>query len=150
MCPGRLRGRKFPRRLAAVARPHGALQHLLDVEAQHRRQPLHRPVGPPHPLVERVGHSFADWVDWLVIELTFVELYESAPPALKHEMTTAVRRLARGIGEAEIDAFGSQVPNFERALSSFPVEEQSRFAPQLNMAVSELAHHFVKTFAERD
>ena len=35
--------------------------------------------------------SFADWVDWLAIELTFVELYESAPPALKHEMTTTVR-----------------------------------------------------------
>ena len=64
--------------------------------------------------------SFADWVDWLAIELTFTQLYESAPTALKHEMTTTVRRLARGIGEPELDAFASQVPNFERALSSFP------------------------------
>ena len=94
--------------------------------------------------------SFADWVDWLAIELTFVELHESAPPALKHEMTTRVRRLAEGIGEAELDTFASQVPNFERALSSFAVEERSRFAPQLNMAVTELAHHFVKTLADRD
>ncbi|WP_423926843.1 hypothetical protein [Candidatus Palauibacter sp.] len=63
--------------------------------------------------------TFADWVDWLAIKLTFVELYESAPPALKHEMAATVRRLAEGIDEAEVDAFTSQVPNFQRGLSSF-------------------------------
>ncbi|WP_419161137.1 hypothetical protein [Candidatus Palauibacter sp.] len=93
--------------------------------------------------------SYAGWVDWLAIELIFAELHESATPSLKHEMTDTVRRLAGGIGEAEVDAFASQVPNFERALSSFSLEEQSRFAPQLTMAVTELAQHFVNALAGR-
>ena len=41
------------------SRTHRALQDLLDVEAQHRREPLHRPVGAAHPLVEGVGHALA-------------------------------------------------------------------------------------------
>ncbi|WP_419941012.1 hypothetical protein [Candidatus Palauibacter sp.] len=68
--------------------------------------------------------AFANWVDWLAIELTFRELYESAPPPVKHEMTATVRRLAEGIDEAEVGAFVSRVPNFERGLRSFSVEEQ--------------------------
>ncbi|WP_419161129.1 hypothetical protein [Candidatus Palauibacter sp.] len=51
--------------------------------------------------------SYAGWVDWLAIELTFA----------------------------------SQVPNFERALSSFSLEEQSCFAPQFSRAVTEFAQH---------
>lgn len=85
--------------------------------------------------------SFADWVDWLAMELTFVELYRSATPSEKREMTETLRRLAEGIGEEGVAAFASQVPNFERALSCFSPEEQSRFAPQFSMAVTEFAAH---------
>ncbi|WP_420634149.1 hypothetical protein [Candidatus Palauibacter sp.] len=94
--------------------------------------------------------SFADWVDWLAIEMTFAELYESTTPSLKHEMTDTVRRLAGGIGEAEVDAFASQVTNFERALSSFSLDEQSRFAPQFSRAVTEFAQHVASALGERD
>lgn len=73
--------------------------------------------------------SFADWVDVLAIELTFVELYRSATPSRKREMTETLRRLAEGIGEEEVAAFASRVPDFERALSCFSPEEQNRFAP---------------------
>ena len=51
--------------------------------------------------------SFADWVDWLAIELTFVELYESAPPPLKRELQKTVHRLAVVIGEGRVDAFAA-------------------------------------------
>ena len=94
--------------------------------------------------------TFADWVDMLAIELTFVELYESAPPALKHEMAATLRRLAAGTGEEELRRFTSRVPNFERALSSFSAEEQSRFAPQFSMAVTEFAHYLVGACPDRD
>lgn len=63
--------------------------------------------------------SFADWVDWLAVELTFVELYRSATRSEKRELTETVRRLATGIGETDVEAFVSQVPNLERALGSF-------------------------------
>ena len=92
--------------------------------------------------------SFADWVDWLAIELTFVELYRSAPPSLQREipslqreMMATVRRLAEGIDKAEFNAFVSQVPHFERALESFSPEEQRRFVPQLSNAVTTLAEY---------
>ena len=85
--------------------------------------------------------TFADWVDWLAIELTFTELYESAPASLKHDLTATLRRLAEGTGEAELGRFTSRVPNFERALGSFAPEEQSRFTPQFATAVTEFAHH---------
>jgi hypothetical protein len=94
--------------------------------------------------------SFADWVDVLAIELTFVELYRSATPSEKREMTETLRRLAEGIGEKEVAACASQVPNFERALRSFSSEEQSRFAPQFSMAVTEFAQHLAHTFADPD
>ncbi len=71
--------------------------------------------------------SFADWVDWLATELTFGELYESASPSLKREMTVTVRRLPEGIGETKVDAFVSRGSSFERALSSFSVEERDPF-----------------------
>ncbi|WP_420632547.1 hypothetical protein [Candidatus Palauibacter sp.] len=64
-------------------------------------------------------------MDWLAIELTFVELYASATPPLKHEMAETVRRLAEGIGEVELASFVARIPNFDRALSSFAIEEQS-------------------------
>ena len=94
--------------------------------------------------------SFADWVDWLAIELTFIELYESAPPSGKREMRAVVRRLAEGIDQAQLDAFVARVPNFDRALSSFSVREQIRFAPQLTAAVAAFAHHVASTFGDRD
>ena len=92
--------------------------------------------------------SFADWVDWLAFELTFVELYESAGPSVKREMTATVLRLAEGLPEADIAAFVSQVPNFDRALNSFSAEERIGFDSQLSKAVSELACH-VATLPER-
>lgn len=94
--------------------------------------------------------TFADWVDVLVIELTFVQLYESAPQALKHEMTATLRRLAAGTGDEELRRFTARVPNFERALSSFSAEEQSCFAPQFSMAVTEFAHYLVGACTDRD
>lgn len=92
--------------------------------------------------------SFADWVDWLAMELTFVELYRSAPPSEKRQMTETLRRLAEGTGETDVETFAAQVPNFERALSSFSAEEQNRFAPQFSMAVIEFAQHLAHTFAD--
>ncbi|WP_423925895.1 BF3164 family lipoprotein [Candidatus Palauibacter sp.] len=77
--------------------------------------PMDRPFPPPGASRMTTTISFADWVDWLAIELTFLELYTLATPPLKHEMAETVRRLAEGIGEAELDAFVSHVPNVERA-----------------------------------
>ena len=94
--------------------------------------------------------SFADWVDWLAIELTFVELYKSAPPSLQREMTATIRRLGEGIDKAEFDAFVSQVPHFERALGSFLPEEQRRFAPQFSMSVTVFAQHLARVIADRE
>ncbi len=92
--------------------------------------------------------SFADWVDWLAIELTFTELYESAPESLRQEMGATLRRLAEGIGEEELGEFTSRVPSFERALGSFSPEEQRRFMPQLATAVSQFVQHVTSTWAE--
>ncbi len=94
--------------------------------------------------------SFADWVDWLAMELTFVELYSLATPSEKREMTETVCRLAAGIDEADLHAFVSQVPNLERALDSFSVEEQARFVPQLSNSVTELAQHLASVSTRRD
>ena len=92
--------------------------------------------------------SFADWVDWLAFELTFAELYEAASPPVKREMTATVLQLAEGLPEADLAAFVSRVPNFERALRSFSAEERTHFDSQLSKAVSELACH-VATLPER-
>ena len=94
--------------------------------------------------------SFADWVDWLAIELTFVELYRSAAPSEQRAMRETVRRIAAGIGEADLDTFVSQVPHFERALGSFSVEEQSRFFPQLSNSVTTLAQHVAGLIADSE
>lgn len=61
--------------------------------------------------------SYADWLDWLAFELTFIELYKSATPPQKREMRATLRRLAEGIGQAELDAFVSQIPSFAEELS---------------------------------
>ena len=92
--------------------------------------------------------TYADWVDWLAFELTFVELYKSATPSVKREVTATVLRLAEGLPEADRAAFVSQVPNFDRALHSFSAEERTHFDSQLSRAVSELACH-VATLPER-
>ena len=94
--------------------------------------------------------SFADWVDWLAMELTFVELYRSATPSEKREMTETVRQLAAGIGDADLEAFVSQAPNLEQALGSFSVEERDRFVPQLSNSVTELAQHVASMIADSD
>ena len=94
--------------------------------------------------------SFADWVDWLAMELTFVEVYRSATPSDKRDMTEAVRRLAAGIGETDLEAFVSQVPNLERALDGFSREEQDRFVLQLSNSVTELARHVANVIAKRE
>ena len=94
--------------------------------------------------------SFADWVDWLAMELTFVELYRSSTPSEKREITETLRRLATGIGDADLDAFVSQVPNLERALGSFSVEERERFVPHLSHSVTELAQHVASVIADPD
>ena len=94
--------------------------------------------------------SFADWVDWLAMELTVARIYESARPSLKHEMKATVRRLAEGIGEDEIEAFTSQTPNFGRALGSFSPEEQRRFNRQFASSVTEISLHWASIFADRD
>lgn len=94
--------------------------------------------------------SFADWVDWLAMELTFVELYTSATPSEKRELMETVRRLAAGIDEADLDAFVSRIPNFERALDSFSPEDQNRFVPQLSNSVTEMAQHVAGVIADRD
>ncbi|MXX69766.1 MAG: hypothetical protein F4Y74_12520 [Gemmatimonadales bacterium] len=94
--------------------------------------------------------SFADWVDWLAMELMFVELYRSATPSEKREMTETLRRLAEGIGEEEVAPFASQVPDFERDLSNFSLEEQERFVPQLSNSLTDLAQHVASVIADRD
>ncbi len=60
----RLSGRNLGSRpLAAVriAGAHGSLEDLLDVEAEHRSQSLHRPVRAAHPLVQGGGAAAAAW-----------------------------------------------------------------------------------------
>ena len=94
--------------------------------------------------------SFADWVDWLAMELMFVKLYRSASPPEKREVTGTLRRLAAGIGETDVEAFASWVPDFERELGSFSVEEQERFVPQLSNSVTELAQHVASLIADCD
>jgi len=94
--------------------------------------------------------SFADWVDCLATELTFVELYRSGTPSGKREMTETVRRLAAGIDETDLEAFVSQVPNLERAMGSFSREERARFVPQLSNSVTELAQHLAIVSTKRD
>ncbi len=94
--------------------------------------------------------SFADWVDVLAIELTFAELYRSATPSGKREMTETLRRLAAGIGETDVEAFASQVPNFAEALSGFAAGQRERFVPQLSNSVTELAQHVASVIADCD
>ncbi|WP_419860558.1 hypothetical protein [Candidatus Palauibacter sp.] len=94
--------------------------------------------------------SFADWVDWLAMELTFVELYRSATQSEQREMTETLRRLAAGIDDADLDAFVSLVPNLGRALDSYSVEERERFVPQLSNSVTELAQHVASVIADPD
>ena len=93
---------------------------------------------------------FVDWVDLLVIELTFIELYKSATPSQKEEMKATLRRLAAGINQADLDALVPKFPSLERALDSFSREEQDRFVPQFSMAVTELAQHLAIISAQRD
>ena len=93
--------------------------------------------------------SFADWVDWLAMELVFVKLYRSATPSEKRDMTETVRRLAAGVGETDVEAFVSQVPDLERELDSFSVEERKRFVPQLSSSMTELAQHVASVIADR-
>ena len=93
---------------------------------------------------------FADWVDLLVIELTFIELYKSATPSQKEEMKATLRRLAAGINQADLDAFVSQAPNLERALDRFTPEERARLIPQVSDSVTELTQHLVNVSAKRD
>ena len=92
--------------------------------------------------------SFADWVDWIAIELTFTELYESATPESRRELQATVRRLAEGIDEATAAAFAARVPNLEQALSRFTVQEQTRFPSRLSVAVTELARHYANTMEQ--
>ena len=63
-------------------------------------------------------------------------------------MAAAALRLAEGVPDADLAAFVSRVPNFDRALNSFSVEERISFDSQLSRAVSELACH-VATLPER-
>ena len=93
---------------------------------------------------------FADWVDLLAIELTFIELYKSAPPSGKREMIATLRRLAAGINQADLDAFVSQAPNLESALDRFSPEERARLVSQLSDSVTELAQHLVNVSAKLD
>ena len=93
---------------------------------------------------------FADWVDLLVIELTFIELYKSATPSQKEEMKATLHRLAAGINQADLAAFVSQAPNLESALDSFTPEERARLVPQLSDSVTELAQHVTGLLADRD
>lgn len=93
---------------------------------------------------------FADWVDLLVIELTFGELYKSATPSQKETMKATLRRFAAGINQADLDAFVSLAPNLESALDRFSPEERARLVPQLSDSVIELAQHLVTVSAKRD
>ena len=94
--------------------------------------------------------AYTDWVAWLAFELTFVEVYESATPSQKQEMKATLRRLAEGIDGAEVDAFVSQVPNFEQALSCYSSEEQADFVPQFKTAVTEFAQFLASVAGKRD
>lgn len=94
--------------------------------------------------------SYTDWVDWLAFELTFVELYKSATPSRKQEMKATLRRLAEGIDEAAVDAFVSQIPDFEQALSHYSSEEQDAFVAQFKMAVTEFAQFLASVAGKRD
>ena len=98
----------------------------------------------------KTGISYADWLDWLAFELTFVELYRSATPSQKQEMKAILRRLAEGIDEAGVDAFVSQVPSFAQELSCFSSEEQNRFVPHFKTAVTEFAHYLASVAGKRD
>ena len=60
-----------------------------------------------------------------------------------------LRRLAAGMGETDVKTFASQVPDFERELGSFSVEEQERFVPQLSNSVTELAQHVTSLLVDR-
>lgn len=85
--------------------------------------------------------SFPDWVDWLAVEFTFGELYRSASPSHRRELSATMRRLAQGLSDAEVEAFASRVPHVERALRRFSADDRRRFAPRLAKAVAELAQH---------
>ena len=85
--------------------------------------------------------SYSDWLDWLAFELTFVELYKSATPSRKEEMEASLHRLSEGIDEAAVEAFASQIPNFEQALSFYSSEERDSFVPQFKTAVTDFAQH---------
>lgn len=99
----------------------------------------------------KTGISYTDWVAWLAFELTFVELYQSATtPSQKQEMKATLRRLAEGIDAAAVDAFVSQVRNFEQALSCYSSEEQEAFVDQFKMAVTEFAEFLASVAEKRD
>ena len=93
--------------------------------------------------------SYSDWLDWLAFELTFVELYKSATPSQKQEMRATLRRLSEGIDEAAAEAFVSQVPNFEQALSCYSSEEQEAFVREFKKAVTEFAQFLASVSGRR-
>ncbi|WP_419856747.1 hypothetical protein [Candidatus Palauibacter irciniicola] len=94
--------------------------------------------------------SYADWLDWLAFQLTFIELYKSATPPQKREMRATLRRLAEGIGQAELDAFVSQIPSFAEELSCFSSDERDSFARQFKTAVTEFAQYLASVAEKRD
>ena len=98
----------------------------------------------------KTGISYTDWVAWLAFELTFVELYKSATPSQKQKMKATLRRLGDGIDEAAVDAFVSQIPNFERALSCYSSEEQADFVLQFKTAVTEFSQFLASVAGKRD
>ncbi|MDE2661488.1 MAG: hypothetical protein OXI39_00585 [Gemmatimonadota bacterium] len=98
----------------------------------------------------KTGISYADWLDWLAFELTFVELYKSATSSQKQKMKATLRRLGEGIDEAAVDAFVSQIPNFEQALSCYSSEEREAFVDQLKVAVTEFSQLLVSAAGKRD
>ena len=65
--------------------------------------------------------SFADWVDWLAFECLFLEHYRSGTPSAKRRMAETAVRFAREMPASDRAVFTSQLPNFDRALSSFSV-----------------------------
>lgn len=94
--------------------------------------------------------SYSDWLDWLAFELTFVELYKSVTPSQQQEMKATLRRLVEGIDESAVDAFVSQVPNFEQALSCYSSEEQEAFVREFKKAVTEFAQFLSSVAGKRD
>lgn len=98
----------------------------------------------------KTGISYTDWVAWLAFELTFVELYESVTPSQQQEMKATLRRLVEGIDEAAVDAFVSQVPNFEQALGCYSSEEQEGLVAQFKIAVTEFAQFLASVSGRRD